>query len=97
MSTAGRSPTLARLVLPLLVAGCSGVFLLEALDRWRFARICALTCGPFWEVGTVELIRSAMDWHTPLTLEALPPVLVLMCAKWLRRRGGGSVAAPRPR
>lgn len=75
MSTDGRSPALTRLVLPLLAAGWSGVFLLEALDRWRFERICAMTCGPFWEVGTVELIKDAMDWHTPLTLAALPLAL----------------------
>jgi len=76
-----RHPALARLLLlPLLAVGWSGVFLVEALQRWRFERICAMSCGPFWEAGTVELIRSAMDWHTPLALAALP--LALWAARW---------------
>lgn len=75
-----RPPALARLLLPLLAAGWSGVFVLEALQRWWFERICAMSCGPFWEVDTVELIRSAMDWHTPLALAALP--LALWAARW---------------
>lgn len=81
-----------RLLLPLLSIGWSGMFLLEALQRWRFERICAMTCGPFWEVGTVEMIRAAMDWHTPLALAALP--LAVMCGWRLLSRGGGSLAAP---
>jgi hypothetical protein len=70
-----RCPALTRLVLPLLATGWSGVFLFEALHRWRFERICAMTCGPFWDAGTVEVIRAAMDWHTPLALAALPLAL----------------------
>lgn len=73
-------------------AGWSGVFLMEALDRWRFERICAMTYGPFWEVGTVELIKSAMNWHTPLTLAALP--LVLWGAWSLRCGRGGLMRRP---
>ena len=89
-------PRFARMFVLLAASvGWSGVFLLEALDRWRFERICAMTCGPFWEVGTVELIKGAMDWHTPLTLAALP--LALWGVWLLQCRRGGSIAAPRPR
>lgn len=82
-----RSSTAAFLLVLAVATGWSIVFVIEALQRWRFERICAMACGPFWEVGTVELIRHAMDWQTPLALAALPLALWGAMSLWRRCKG----------
>jgi hypothetical protein len=65
------------------------MWLLEALQRWRFERICSMTCGPFWEAELIGQLRAAMDWQTPLALAALPLAL------WGARQAARAFAHPK--
>lgn len=66
----------------LLLAAWCAAFALEALQRWRFERLCAMVCGPFWEPALVEPLRRAMDWRSPLALAALPLVVLAVLHGW---------------
>jgi hypothetical protein len=78
-----------RSALYLAVVGWSGLQLIEALQRWRFARICAMSCGPYWPAELVGQLRAAMDWQTPLALAGVPAVLAAVAWVW-RRHGARS-------
>jgi hypothetical protein len=85
-------PRLVPLLMFLACVGWTGFFLLEALQRWRFERICIMTCGPYWPVELVESLRAAMDWQTPLALATLP--LALWGASSLLCGRGGLTRRP---
>lgn len=79
---------LARLLPTLAALVWSGSLLLDALRRWRFERVCEMTCGPFWEPELIGPLRTQMDWHTPLVLAFLPILLLVGLRVWRRARGG---------
>ena len=70
----------------LAAVGWSGLHLTETLQRWRFARICEMSCGPYWPAELVGQLRAAMDWQTPLALAGVPAVLAAVV--WVWRRHG---------
>ena len=80
-----RSPARPRLLWASLLLGSiwSGWFLWSAFGRWRFERVCSMTCGPFWEAELIGQLRAAMDWQRPLLLAALP--LAALAVWWLAR------------
>ncbi len=89
MRSLGRSPALGRLLLPLLAAGWSCFWLLEALQRVQLERVYLMTWGPFWEAELIGQLRAAMDWQTPLALAALPLAL------WGARQAARAFAHPK--
>lgn len=66
----------------------SGAFVCEALRRWRFDRICDMSCGPFWEPELIGPLRAQMDWQTPLVLACLPLVILVVVRTWRCARSG---------
>jgi hypothetical protein len=87
-----RHPRLVPLLMFLASVGWSVFLLLEALQRWRFERICSMTCGPFWDAELIGQLRAEMDWQTPLALAALP--LALWGASSLLCGRGGLTRRP---
>lgn len=74
-----RLSTIAR-HLPLVAAlALSGIALAGALERYLYARMCLMTCGPFSDPQFVLRDQAAMDWHTPLALGATP---LALCSVW---------------